>query len=162
MPLNEKSVSSFDEDDCAIPHWINLSFYKSSETVRYCNSSFLPSSKIRIKPKKRPPQQIASDEEKSQERSNDAHSLNLPGYTTEWSGDASADKYLKSLQDTDHIFENYLPNKKYTENPLSGDSNHGATTTTTSLVNSGKRSSVISSGSGAFNGKPSEKTGASR
>ena len=54
-----------------IPHWINLrhiyvfnymfyyyylcdyfiysSFYKSSETVRYCNSKFLPSSKIKIK-----------------------------------------------------------------------------------------------------------------
>ncbi len=33
----------------SVPHWINLSFYKSSEIVRFCNSKFIPRIKIKFK-----------------------------------------------------------------------------------------------------------------
>ena len=88
------------ESTYGIPHWINLSFYKSSETVRYCNSRFLSTSKIR------------------QQHAQQAHfksnflfilflvSFNLkktetilPGYHV------NEDNYLKSLKETDYMFE---------------------------------------------------------
>ena len=50
QPLHCVPLFKYDsaEASYSIPNWINLSFYKSSETVRYCNSSFLLPSKIRI------------------------------------------------------------------------------------------------------------------
>lgn len=111
----------------SIPHWINLSFYKSSETVRYCNSSFLPSSKIKIKKIKCADQQqqqqklmsnpsrLPNMNEKSHVLLHSADAI-LPGYTSSVSANLndseSMAKYLKSLEDTDYIFEHY-PNKKF-------------------------------------------------
>ena len=52
QPLHSVPLLKYDtvEPTYGIPHWINLSFYKSSETVRYCNSRFLPTSKIKVRP----------------------------------------------------------------------------------------------------------------
>jgi hypothetical protein len=51
QPLHSVPLFKYDIADMYdVPHWINLSFYKSSETVRFCDSKFLPSSKIKIRP----------------------------------------------------------------------------------------------------------------
>jgi hypothetical protein len=51
QPLHAVPLFKYDSnvDAYSIPNWINLSFYKSSEVIRFCNSTFLPSSKIRIR-----------------------------------------------------------------------------------------------------------------
>jgi hypothetical protein len=50
QPLHAVPLFKYDTTDTyCIPAWINLSFYKSSEIIRFCNSTFLPSSKIKIK-----------------------------------------------------------------------------------------------------------------
>lgn len=85
QPLH--AVPLFKYDTCEafdIPNWINLSFYISSEMVRYCNSSFLPSSKIKIK--------------NQSKKSLDSQAI-LPGYNPD------INSYLKSLEETDFIFE---------------------------------------------------------
>jgi DEP domain-containing protein 5 len=83
-----------------IAHWINLSFYKSSETVRYCNSKFLPNSKIKIKFKSKGlPDSI------------------LPDYKPD------LNNYLKSLEETDNMFENQNKNV-YTQDVLTNIKNN--------------------------------------
>jgi len=100
------------ENAYTIPHWINLSFYKSSETVRYCNSTFLPTSKIRIK------KSLAKTTTTTTTNDDDhqASDAILPGYSKSVSVNLndsdSVASYLKSLEDTDYIFEHY-PNKKF-------------------------------------------------
>jgi uncharacterized membrane protein YgcG len=107
------------ENAFTIPHWINISFYKSSETVRYCNSTFLPTSKIRIK------KSINTKATNDDHETDETHVSNapavvadaiLPGYSKTVSVNLndsdSVASYLKSLEDTDYIFEHY-PNKKF-------------------------------------------------
>jgi hypothetical protein len=96
-------------DSFSIPNWINLSFYKSSEIIRFCNSTFLPSSKIRIK-----------KSETSQSCSHPGCGLTLeailPGYTV------SHDKenYLRSLEETDNIFEKMPLKYRFHSDSVSG------------------------------------------
>jgi hypothetical protein len=49
QPLHSVPLFKFSGTETySIPHWINLSFYKSSEIVRYCNSNFRPCVKIKF------------------------------------------------------------------------------------------------------------------
>ena len=51
QPLHSVPLFKYSGTDTfSVPYWINLSFYKSSETVRFCNSKFIP--RVKIKPKK--------------------------------------------------------------------------------------------------------------
>lgn len=90
QPLHAVPLFKYETaDSFDVPHWINLSFYKSSETVRYCNSNFLPCSKIKIR--------------KTNDKSLIPEKV-LPGYIPD------KENYQKLLEETDNIFEN-LSNK---------------------------------------------------
>ena len=92
QPLHSVPLFKYEaDDDYDVPHWINLSFYKSSETVRFCNSKFLPCAKIKIKSNAK------------HNKISDADSI-LPNYTPD------KNNYQKSLEDTDKMFE-YIKNK---------------------------------------------------
>ena len=50
QPFHKVPLFKFANTDIfSVPHWINLSFYKTSETVRYCNSVFVPRVKLKSK-----------------------------------------------------------------------------------------------------------------
>lgn len=50
QPLHQVPLFKYSNTETySVPHWINLSFYKSSEIVRYCNSKFIPRIKIKFK-----------------------------------------------------------------------------------------------------------------
>lgn len=113
-----------------IAHWINLSFYKSSETVRYCNSKFLPNSKIKIKFKSKGlPDSI------------------LPDYKPD------LNNYLKSLEETDNMFENQNKNV-YTQDVLTSIKNNNTNNNRpTSRTNTSQQNnnSQINSNNGSLN-----------
>lgn len=102
---------------------LHLSFYKSSETVRFCNSKFLPSSKIKIKQKS---SKIA-----------DSKSI-LPDYFPDKS------QYQKSLEETDDMFAN-LPAKSINSDTLSVTGRKAASrvSTFTNLQNSSQLSQSL-------------------
>lgn len=92
QPLHAVPLFKYDTTDAFdIPNWMNLSFYQSSEMVRYCNSCFLPRSKIKLKTKTN---KISSD------------SI-LPNYSTT--------DFLASFEQSDKIFDNN-PTKVIKEN----------------------------------------------
>lgn len=50
QPFHKVPLFKFSNTDTfSVPAWINLSFYKSSEHVRYCNSVFRPCIKVKFK-----------------------------------------------------------------------------------------------------------------
>ena len=75
-----------------VPHWINLSFYKSSDIIRFCNSKFIPRIKINIL-----------------RRDNSYETLNsdfvLPGYDPRFSTleDDSDEFYSRPSKNTDSL-----------------------------------------------------------
>jgi hypothetical protein len=85
----------------SIPNWINLSFYKSSEIIRFCNSTFLPSSKIRVK------------KEGAQAGCLTLEAI-LPGYRVD------KENYLRSLEETDSIFETMPLKYRFHSDSMSG------------------------------------------
>lgn len=92
QPLHAVPLFKYDTTDAFnIPNWMNLSFYQSSEMVRYCNSCFLPRSKIKLKTKST---KISSDNI-------------LPDY--------SSANFLSSFEESDKIFDNN-PTKIMKEN----------------------------------------------
>ncbi|CAF0810999.1 unnamed protein product [Brachionus calyciflorus] len=82
QPLHAVPLFKYDTIDAFdIPNWINMSFYESSEMIRFCNSCFLPRSKIKLKAK--------------------SNKFNSEGILPDY----SSDKSLTSLEESDNIFE---------------------------------------------------------
>ena len=50
QPFHKVPLFKFTNSETySVPHWINLSFYKTSETIRNCNSVFVPRVKLKYK-----------------------------------------------------------------------------------------------------------------
>lgn len=110
QPLHAVPLFKYDEgkESYNIPHWINLSFYTSSETVRYCNSKFLPRAKIKV------------DKSAGANKPISPETI-LPNYSTDKSN------YMRAFEETDNMFECLSANPKGQQSQANESVNLGTT-----------------------------------